>query len=122
MLFARFSLLGKSYAYMFAHMPNGWLRNAEFVGVAFFYTWFSAVLYHIQSTSPLKSWALRAGFVGIALAATSPIHVQVSRKPRFQAKLNNSFCRLSSRIAHRAQKNLDHTNLSPLVNCAQQWM
>lgn len=77
MIFARFSLLGKSYHYLATKAPSGFYKRFEIAGVACFYAWFSAVLYGLDAGSFWKSWALRVAFVLVAMATTCPIHVQV---------------------------------------------
>ncbi|SGY76268.1 BQ5605_C005g03479 [Microbotryum silenes-dioicae] len=76
MCFARANLFVLSYTFMLTKWPSRTsplfkLRLLEIVGIAFFWTWFGALLCHLPSNSA------RILFVLVSFAVTSPLHVQI---------------------------------------------
>lgn len=76
MCFARFNLFANSYVFMLTNWPARAsplfkLRLAEFVGIAFFWTWFGLVVSGVEGTGN------KVLFVLVSFAVTSPLHVQV---------------------------------------------
>ena len=76
MCFARANLFVLSYTFMLKSFPDRKsplfrLRLMEIVGIAFFWTWFGAVLRAIPGTGT------RILYLLISFAVTSPLHVQV---------------------------------------------
>ncbi|KAK4057459.1 hypothetical protein OIO90_001528 [Microbotryomycetes sp. JL221] len=76
MCFARFNLFALSYIFLLKSFPDRRsplfkLRLAEFVGIAVFWTWFSAVLRGIDGVGN------RVMYLLVSFAVTSPLHVQI---------------------------------------------
>ena len=77
MCFARANLFVLSYTFMLKSFPAREsplfkLRIAEILGIAFFWTWFGALLRAIPGTGNTLLYLL------VSFAVTSPLHVQVS--------------------------------------------
>lgn len=80
MCFARFNLFANSYSFMLNKWPARAsplfnLRLAEFVGIAFFWSWFGLVVKGVEGTGN------KVLFVLVSFAVTSPLHVQVRPLP-----------------------------------------
>jgi delta8-fatty-acid desaturase len=88
MCFARFNLFVLSYTFMLSSFPAREsplfkLRMLEIVGIAFFWTWFGALLRGIDGTGNTVLFLL------VSFAVTSPLHVQVcSLLPNFNHDLD----------------------------------
>jgi len=84
MVFARFSLFGKSYVYLLTKAKADGFRTFEFIGVAFFWCWYTLMLKNmgtgfdgVNGHSFIELWGTRVVFVLINLIAVCPIHVQI---------------------------------------------
>lgn len=76
MCFGRFNLFANSYQFMFTQWPSRAsplfnLRLFEFVGISFYWTWFTLLIKAIPGTGN------KIMFVLISFAVTSPLHVQI---------------------------------------------
>lgn len=70
---ARFNLYANSYAYLAgpkAKHDNFW--RFELAGIAFYWAYFSSMLYS------LPSWRMRVAYLLVSHIVSSPVHVQVS--------------------------------------------
>ncbi|KAG5645157.1 hypothetical protein DXG03_006781 [Asterophora parasitica] len=76
MIFARFSLIGKSYYYLATKAKADWFRTYEVVGIAVWFVWFGLLLKNM-SNGGLDGWVTRAAYVFIMLVSVCPIHVQI---------------------------------------------
>lgn len=75
MVFARFSLIGKSVYYLlFKAKPDSW-RTYETVGMLTYWAWFGALLMHMGDG--LDGLINAVGFTLLMLCAVAPIHVQI---------------------------------------------
>lgn len=68
---ARFNLYANSYGFLLLKMRRNRWFWFEMAGLAFFWTWFGALLKH------LDGWKMRVGYLLISHIVTSPVHVQV---------------------------------------------
>ena len=75
MSLARFNLFVNSYVFLLTKAPPGFVRNLESGALAFFWTWFGAVVHY--STVPGAHWSHKLGFVMLSFMVTSPVHVQI---------------------------------------------
>ncbi|KAE9401095.1 fatty acid/sphingolipid desaturase [Gymnopus androsaceus JB14] len=84
MVFARFSLFGKSYVYLLTKAKADGFRTFELIGVVFFWCWYTLMLKHIGTGSDgvnghsvIELWGTRVVFVLLNLIAVCLIHVQI---------------------------------------------
>lgn len=70
MMFGRFNLMFNSYVHL-AKTKQQRLRNLEIIGIVFFWASFGTLLYLLPSNP------IRAMFVFVSFAVTSPLHVQI---------------------------------------------
>ncbi|KAF7966251.1 hypothetical protein HWV62_39421 [Athelia sp. TMB] len=78
MAFARFNLYALSYGFLFRKAfdtrrakGHGWSWALEVLGLAFYWTWFGAVL------RGCGSWKMMIAYLVVSHAVTSPLHVQI---------------------------------------------
>lgn len=99
MCFGRFNLFANSYTFMCTKWPARAsplfnLRILEFVGIAFFWTWFTLLIKAIPGIGT------KIMFVLVSFAVTSPLHVQVSHSSAhsfYTEKLMFTFFLLNTR-------------------------
>lgn len=75
MVFARFSLFGKSYCYLLTKAKPDGFRTFEMVGVVFFWCWYTLLLKNMGTG--LDGWVTRVMYCLLVLLAVCPIHVQI---------------------------------------------
>jgi hypothetical protein len=67
----RFNLYANSYGFLAMKARRNFYWKLEVTGVAFFWTWFGALLWG------LPSWRMRLAYLLVSHIVTSPVHVQV---------------------------------------------
>ncbi|KAE9405898.1 hypothetical protein BT96DRAFT_876333 [Gymnopus androsaceus JB14] len=84
MVFARFSLFGKSYVYLLTKAKADGFRTFELIGVVFFWCWYTLMLKRIgtgfdgvNGHSVIELWGTRVLFILLNLISVCLIHIQI---------------------------------------------
>ncbi|KAL8291815.1 hypothetical protein RQP46_002073 [Phenoliferia psychrophenolica] len=146
MVFARFSLFGKSYHFLLTKATaNNWrFKTFELVGVVFFWTWYTLLVKNMGTG--LDGWITRVGYTLLVLLAVCPIHIQIvlshSAQDSSEMGVYESFIHrqlrttmdvscpdyldfihggLHMQVVHHMFPRLPRPNLRPATVLAKQW-